>query len=57
MPAAPAHALLHPLHHRRLKMDGPYDSRALPVILAITLITSLLVVFSGAIVRLHSDAA
>jgi hypothetical protein len=40
----------------RLKLDGPYDSKVLPVLLAVTLITSLVVVFSGAIARLHSDA-
>mgnify|MGYP001807498667 CR=1 FL=1 len=40
---------------RRLKLDGPYDSKVLPIMLAITLVASLLVVFSGAIVRLHSD--
>jgi hypothetical protein len=42
-------------HRLRLKLDGPYDSRVLPILLAVTLITSLLVVFSGAIARLHSD--
>jgi hypothetical protein len=40
---------------RRLKLDGPYDSRMLPIILAVTLVTSLMVVFSGAVARLHSD--
>lgn len=39
----------------QLKLDGPYDSKVLPIMLAITLVSSLLVVFSGAIVRLHSD--
>jgi len=39
----------------RLKLDGPYDSRVLPIMLAVTLVMSLLVVFSGAVVRLHSD--
>lgn len=40
----------------RLKLDGPYDSRALPIILAVTLVTSLVIVFSGAVVRLQSDS-
>lgn len=40
----------------RLKLDGPYDSKVLPVVLAVTLVTSLLVVFTGAVSRLHSDA-
>jgi hypothetical protein len=37
----------------RLKMDGPYDSRVLPVLLTVTLAASLIIVFSGAVVRLH----
>eukprot|EP00882_Tetradesmus_deserticola_P011407 GHRQ01012069.1.p1 GENE.GHRQ01012069.1~~GHRQ01012069.1.p1 ORF type:complete len:130 (+),score=59.80 GHRQ01012069.1:201-590(+) len=39
-----------------LKLDGPYDSKVLPAVLAVTLVSSLLVVFSGAVVRLHSDS-
>ncbi len=38
-----------------MKLDGPYDSKWLPVILAIALVSSLLVVFSGAVVRLHDE--
>lgn len=33
----------------RAKMDGPYDSRLLPVLLAIILMVALLIVFSGAV--------
>jgi hypothetical protein len=40
----------------RLKLDGPYDSKVLPAVLAVTLVSSLLVVFSGAVMRLHSDS-
>eukprot|EP00878_Enallax_costatus_P001908 GHUV01002069.1.p1 GENE.GHUV01002069.1~~GHUV01002069.1.p1 ORF type:complete len:131 (+),score=29.16 GHUV01002069.1:1421-1813(+) len=40
----------------QLKLDGPYDSKVLPIILAVTLVTSLVIVFSGAIVRLQSDS-
>ncbi|KAF5830826.1 hypothetical protein DUNSADRAFT_13974 [Dunaliella salina] len=43
--------------HRRnifleAKLDGPYDSRALPIMLAGLLLLSLGVVFSGALIRL-----
>jgi hypothetical protein len=38
-----------------LKADGPYDSRALPATLAVALVSSLVIVFSGAVVRLHSE--
>ncbi len=34
---------------RRAKMDGPYDSRMLPVLLAVILMVALLIVFSGAV--------
>ena len=37
-------------------MDGPYDSKALPAVLAVCLVTSLMVVFSGAVVRLTEGA-
>jgi hypothetical protein len=40
----------------RLKLDGPYDSKVLPAVLAVTLTSSLIVVFSGAVMRLHSDS-
>ena len=40
---------------RRIKADGPYDSRLLPAVLAVCLVSSLMVVFSGAVVRLHSE--
>jgi len=43
-----------PTQHR-LKADGPYDSRLLPATLAICLVSALSVVFSGAVVRLHSE--
>ena len=33
----------------RAKMDGPYDSRLLPVLLAVILMVALLIVFSGAV--------
>eukprot|EP00983_Pelagomonas_calceolata_P023720 747015-Pelagomonas_calceolata.AAC.1 len=36
----------------RAKLDGPYDSRALPIMLSGLLLLSLGVVFSGALVRL-----
>jgi nitrate/nitrite transporter NarK len=36
-----------------LKMDGPYDSKALPIVLAVALVASLAVVFGGAVERLH----
>ena len=40
-------------HHRgemlQHKLDGPYDSRLLPVLLGVMLIISLLIVFGGAI--------
>lgn len=39
----------------RMKMDGPYDSKVLPVVLALCLVASLVVVFSGAVVRLHDE--
>ena len=39
----------------RMKADGPYDSRMLPATLAVCLVASLSVVFSGAVVRLHSE--
>ncbi|WIA20489.1 hypothetical protein OEZ85_004889 [Tetradesmus obliquus] len=39
-----------------LKLDGPYDSKVLPAVLAVTLVASLMVVFSGAVMRLHSDS-
>ncbi|GBG00376.1 vacuolar transporter chaperone [Raphidocelis subcapitata] len=38
-----------------LKADGPYDSKLLPAVLATCLVSSLMVVFSGAVVRLHSE--
>ncbi len=38
-----------------MKADGPYDSRLLPATLAVCLVSSLMVVFSGAVVRLHSE--
>lgn len=38
------------------KQDGPYDSKVLPIVLAITLIASLVVVLAGAIARLGADA-
>lgn len=41
----------------QLKMDGPYDSRTLPILLATTLVGALIVVFAGAILRLQGDAA
>lgn len=31
------------------KMDGPYDSRMLPVLLAVILMVALIIVFSGAV--------
>lgn len=34
-------------------MEGPYDSKALPVLLSTALIVSLVVVFAGAIGRLQ----
>jgi hypothetical protein len=37
-------------------MDGPYDSKVLPIMLSVTLVTSLIIVFSGAVVRLHEGA-
>jgi uncharacterized membrane protein YidH (DUF202 family) len=37
----------------QMKMDGPYDSKTLPVVLAVALIASLAVVFGGAVERLH----
>lgn len=37
-----------------LKMDGPYDSRLLPVLLCTALTVSMTVVFSGAIARMVS---
>lgn len=37
------------LHVCRAKMDGPYDSRLLPVLLAVILMVALLIVFSGAV--------
>jgi len=40
----------------QLKMDGPYDSRVLPIMLSVTLVASLIIVFSGAVVRLHEGA-
>ena len=33
----------------RAKMDGPYDNRLLPVLLAVILMVALLIVFSGAV--------
>ena len=33
----------------RAKMDGPYDSRLLPVLLAVILMVALIIVFSGAV--------
>eukprot|EP00877_Chromochloris_zofingiensis_P009474 jgi/Chrzof1/4780/Cz14g26060.t1 len=39
----------------QMKMDGPYDSKVLPVVLALCLVASLVVVFSGAVVRLHDE--
>ena len=35
----------------RAKMDGPYDSRVLPVLLASILMVALIIVFSGAIAQ------
>ena len=35
----------------RAKMDGPYDSRVLPVLLASILMVALVIVFSGAIAQ------
>lgn len=39
----------HVLFAHRAKMDGPYDSRFLPVLLAVILMVALLIVFSGAV--------
>lgn len=44
-----------PIPADRLKADGPYDSRFLPATLAVCLVSSLMVVFSGAVVRLRSE--
>jgi hypothetical protein len=60
-PTAPAPSSLVPFpptlcaRPRRLKADGPYDSRLLPGTLAVCLVSALMVVFSGAVVRLHSS--
>ena len=37
-------------------MDGPYDSRLLPVLLTICLVVSMSLVFGGAVMRLTSKA-
>ncbi len=37
----------------RMKMDGPYDSKVLPVLLSCTMVAALVVVFTGAVVRLQ----
>ncbi len=37
---------------RRAKLDGPYDSRYLPVLLTAVLLLSMGVVFGGAVIRL-----
>mmetsp|Transcript_9757 Transcript_9757/g.29558 ORF Transcript_9757/g.29558 Transcript_9757/m.29558 type:complete len:131 (-) Transcript_9757:244-636(-) len=39
------------------KMDGPYDSRALPLLLTIVMVLSMSIVFGGAIMRLNEPAA
>lgn len=36
-------------------MDGPYDSKTLPILLAAALVSSLVIVFSGAVSRLHTE--
>lgn len=40
-----------------MKADGPYDSRALPILLTFVMITSMSVVFASAIVRLSGEPA
>ena len=42
-----------PPHSR--KADGPYDSRVLPIALAVALIVMLLLVFGGAVAELVSN--
>lgn len=39
----------------QMKMDGPYDSKGLPVVLAVALVASLCIVFGGAVERLHES--
>jgi hypothetical protein len=40
-----------------MKMDGPYDSKVLPVLLSIAMIAALVVVFTGAVVRLQDGGS
>ena len=35
----------------RMKMDGPYDNRVLPVVLSAIMIVALSIVFGGAVVQ------
>lgn len=49
-----AHLAPVPPSHSR-KADGPYDSRVLPIALAVALIVMLLLVFGGSVAELISS--
>ena len=40
----------------RMKMDGPYDNRVLPVVLSGIMIVALAIVFGGAVVQFASGS-
>lgn len=42
---------------RRAKMDGPYDSRYLPILLTVVMMLAMGVVFAGAVIRLADPTA
>jgi predicted permease len=48
-PSQPTTSLFFSLLYRQ-KLDGPYDSRVLPVVLTIVLMTFLTIVWIGAII-------
>ena len=41
---------------RRLKLDGPYDNKIMPVVLSLTLIVALSITFVSSIIAFENDA-
>ena len=41
----------------RAKLDGPYDSRGLPILLSTLMVLSMSIVFGGAFLRISETAA
>ena len=45
------HVLRHVLLACRMKMDGPYDNRVLPIVLSAIMVAVLTITFGGAVVQ------